>query len=129
MKYLLDTHALLWALTDPKLLGQSSRAMIAERSSQLVVSAVSAWEISTKYRIGKLPQAEGLVSAYDRHLDRLGAERLQITERHALFAGQLTWEHRDPFDRMLAAQTMIESLTLVTSDGVFQTLSGVATLW
>ncbi|WP_449281876.1 type II toxin-antitoxin system VapC family toxin [Leucobacter sp.] len=129
MKYLLDTHALLWALTDPVRLGPEARELIAARASPLVVSAVSAWEIATKRRLGKLPQADVLVGAYSRHLDRLGAERMPVAEDHALLAGGLGWEHRDPFDRMLAAQAMVESMTLITHDRVFSELPGVAVRW
>lgn len=129
MRYLLDTHALLWALTEPGRLGHEAREIIVARGSQLVVSAASAWEISTKRRLGKLPQADVLVGAYSRHLERLGADRLSVTEDHALLAGGLRWEHRDPFDRMLAAQAMIESMTLLSHDPVFAGLSGVAVRW
>ncbi len=129
MRFLLDTHTLLWALTDPRRLGSSAGAILADRSSPIVVSAVSAWEISTKQRLGKLPRADALVGAYGRHLDRLGAERLAITEEHALLAGRLDWAHRDPFDRMLAAQAMVETLTLVTGDTAFDSVPGVATRW
>lgn len=129
MRYLLDTHALLWAITDPDRLGAEVRRTIADRSNPLVVSAVSAWEIATKQRAGKLPQADVLVGAYSRHLDRLGVERLPVTEEHALLAGSLQWEHRDPFDRMIAAQAMLESMPIVTGDAVFAELPGVATVW
>lgn len=129
MKYLLDTHALLWSLTDPARLGSEARELITARASQLVVSAVSAWEIATKLRLGKLPQADVLVGAYSRHLDRLGVERLPITEEHALLAGTLGWDHRDPFDRMLAAQAMVESMGLISHDRVFGELAGVAVRW
>lgn len=127
--FLLDTHTLLWTLTDPSLLGPEARRIVTARSSRLVVSAASAWEISTKHRLGKLPQADVLIGAYTRHLDRLGAARVPITDEHALLAGRLEWTHRDPFDRMLAAQAMIESLTLVTSDPAFSGLAGLATMW
>ncbi len=93
------------------------------------MSAASAWEISTKQRIGKLPHADALVGGYARHLDRLGAERLPIDETHALLAGSLQWDHRDPFDRMLAAQAMVESLTLLSSDDAFSRLAGLAVQW
>lgn len=126
---LLDTHALLWALTDPGRLGDEARSLIADRSTAIVVSAASAWEIATKQRLGKLPQADALVGGYARHLDRLGVSRLPITEEHALLAGRLEWPHRDPFDRMLAAQAMIESMTLVTGDAAFAGMPGLATAW
>lgn len=129
VRYLLDTHTLLWALTAPERLGPQARPAIAERSAGLTVSAVSAWEIATKQRLGKLPQADALVGGYSRHLERLGAERLPITDEHALLGGRLEWTHRDPFDRMLAAQAIIESLTLITADPAFSELGGVATLW
>ena len=127
--YLLDTHALLWALTAPDLLGARARAVIADLSSRLLVSAASGWEIATKQRIGRLPQADALVGAYSRHLDRLGVERLPITDEHALLAGRLEWDHRDPFDRMLVAQAIIESATLLTKDPAILEFSGVATIW
>lgn len=129
MTYLLDTHVLLWALTDPGRLGRTAREVVDNRSSRLVVSAVSAWEITTKHRLGKLPQADVLLGGYGRHLDRLGVIRLPVAEDHALLAGRLEWDHRDPFDRMLAAQAMIESLVLITGDPTFASCPGVPTLW
>ncbi|MFT4029240.1 MAG: type II toxin-antitoxin system VapC family toxin [Protaetiibacter sp.] len=129
MSHLLDTHTLLWAMTDPERLGSEARRIIADRGSTLFASAASAWEIATKQRLGKLPQADVLVAGYARHLDRLGVRRLGIDEHQALLAGSLQWSHRDPFDRMLAAQAMLESLTLLTDDSAFAELPGLATLW
>ncbi len=85
-------------------------------------------EIVTKHRLGKLPQAEVLVRGYQQHLDRLGVETIDITSEHSLLAGSMEWPHRDPFDRMIAAQCMIESLPLATSDKAFGTLRGVRVL-
>lgn len=129
MSVLLDTHALLWALTDPDRLGADARSLLADRATPIMVSAVSAWEVTTKQRLGKLPSADALVGAYASHLDRLDARRLAVTEEHALLAGRLDWAHRDPFDRMLAAQAIIESLTLVTGDGAFDDLPGLSCVW
>lgn len=128
MRLLLDTHVLLWALRDPARLSAEASALIREPSNELVVSAATAWEIATKHRIGKLPDAAPILLAYSEYLDRLGAVELEITARHALVAGQLDWDHRDPFDRILAAQSMLESLVLVTADAIFQSLSGVRTI-
>lgn len=69
------------------------------------------------------------MAGYARRLKRLGAEPLPITDDHALLAGRVDWDHRDPFDRMLAAQAMTESLTLVTKDAAFTSLPGIRTLW
>jgi PIN domain nuclease of toxin-antitoxin system len=129
VSHLLDTHALLWALTDPDRLGPEARRIIADRSSRLTVSSATAWEIATNHRLGKLPQADALIAGYARHLDRLGVARLDVTDEHALLAGQLDWAHRDPFDRMLAAQAMLESSTLITNDAAFDGLAGVLTVW
>lgn len=129
MTYLLDTHVMLWALSEPTRLGRKARKIIENPASQLVVSAASAWEIATKHRLGKLPDADALLGAYSKHLDRLGVSRLPVTEEHALLAGRLEWDHRDPFDRMLAAQAMVESLVIITGDPTFDGCGGVLTLW
>lgn len=116
---LLDTHVLLWALTQPEKLTARARLLLADRKVDLFVSAASAWEIATKHRIGKLPGVERIMSDFEQHVDRLGAHTLSITPAHALAAGQLDWHHRDPFDRVLAAQAQLEQLPLMTADPVF----------
>jgi PIN domain nuclease of toxin-antitoxin system len=129
MQLLLDTPTLLWALAEPDRLSDRVRTAITDGTTSLYVSAVSAWEISTKHRNGKLPQADALVFGYSEHLSRLGAKEISVTSRHALAAGALEWNHRDPFDRMLAAQSMIESLRLATIDQVFAGLPGIQAYW
>lgn len=127
--YLLDTHVVLWALTDPTRLGPQARPIVDEPSSDLVVSAVTAWEVGAKHRLSKLPQADGILAGYSGFLDRMGARRLPVQDDHALLAGRLEWTHRDPFDRMLAAQAMLESHVLITADSVFADLRGVRVVW
>lgn len=129
MRYLLDTHALLWSLTDPSKLGKRAREVISSRKNSLAVSAASAWEISTKHRLDRLPEADVLLRSYSRHLERLGAERLPITDEHALVAGSLGWEHRDPFDRMLVAQAIIESMPILSRDATIRDYPGVRVIW
>lgn len=129
MRVLLDTHALLWALAEPDRLSPIARSHIGDRANELLVSAASAWEISTKVRLGKLPGAVALVAGYASLVDRLGASMLAISQEHALYAGGLDWRHRDPFDRVLAAQAVLENARLVTVDHVFGELDSVQTLW
>lgn len=128
-RLMLDTHVLLWALTEPARLSEQIRDLVADRRTELFVSAASAWEIATKQRLGKLPQADVLVRAYQQHLGRLQAESIPVDDEHGLLAGSMEWAHRDPFDRMIAAQCMSESLPLATADEAFRTLTGVQVLW
>jgi len=126
---LLDTHALAWAVGRPDRLSERARSAVADPANHLVVSAASAWELATKVRLGRFPEAEPLVAQYPSIVAELGAEPLPITDRHARRAGGLAWDHRDPFDRMLAAQALLEHATLVTRDEAFTALAGLDTLW
>lgn len=116
MRLLLDTHIFLWAVLEPERLRSSVRATLQDPKTELLVSAASAWEIATKFRIGKLPGAKAVVADYTRIVSELYAESLPITPAHALKAGGWEVPHRDPFDRMIAAQATIEALPLVTTD-------------
>lgn len=128
MRLLLDTHTLLWWFVDDPKLPEHIRARIADPECEVLVSAASAWEIATKHRLGKLPEAQDAVSRFDALVDADGFTPLPVASRHALLAGSFDSAHRDPFDRMLAAQSRIERAPLVTADPVFQAL-GVETLW
>ncbi len=126
---LLDTHALLWVLLDPARLPAQTLATVRAPDTDVYVSAASAWEIATKHRLGKLQGAAAVVSGYREHLVRLRAEELPITGHHALTAGTLQWSHRDPFDRVIVSQALLESLTVVTSDAVLTEFPAIRTLW
>ena len=128
MTVLLDTHALLWWWGQPGQLSERARAIIRDPQNRVVVSAASAWEIATKRRIGKYPQG-GIV--VDQWQERVAADRfveLPISVRHALRAGALPGDHRDPFDRMLAAQSMLEGFPIVSIDEALGSL-GAERLW
>ncbi|WP_121971658.1 type II toxin-antitoxin system VapC family toxin [Leptolyngbya sp. BC1307] len=121
MSYLIDTHILLWWVFDNPKLDESSRAIITNPNHLIFVSSASAWEIATKYRIGKLSQAKNLVENYAQVLNKAGFSELPITTAHALRAGNLPIDHRDPFDRMLMAQAELEDLPILTHDSAFHT--------
>jgi PIN domain nuclease of toxin-antitoxin system len=132
---LLDTHTFLWAVNAPDHLGSAARTALEELENEVFVSAASAWEVATKHRLGKLPEADRWLPAWEAHVARLGARSLPVTSRHALVAGGLEWSHRDPFDRMLAAQAVVEDHVLVTRDAAFHAmpvqegLRALALLW
>ena len=119
VRLLLDTHALLWWLFDPKL-SSAARLAIANPQNQILVSAASAWEITTKHRLG-LPEAGDVPVHLPRYLNRARFAVLNISLEHAIAAGALPGPHKDPFDRMLVAQARIEDLAVATTDQVFRT--------
>jgi len=127
--YLLDTHTFLWAVCESHKLGVTGKQAMINSSEQIYVSAVSAYEITNKYRIGKLSGYENIATNYLEVLHSFGASELVITSQHANFAGSFNWSHRDPFDRILAAQATIEKLTLITNDSAFDSLPWVSVLW
>ncbi len=119
ISYLIDTHVLLWWIFDDPKLCEISRQILKNPAHKIYVSSASAWEISTKYRIGKMPEAKQLLTKYEILLDKMGFNQLSVTTTHALRAGQLQIEHRDPFDRMLMAQAELESIPIITYDKAF----------
>jgi PIN domain nuclease of toxin-antitoxin system len=126
--FLIDTHVLVWSVSNPARLTKTACEILADRGNEILISAASAWEIATKHRLGKFPEAGKLLDNFGENLDRAGFSGLAISLDHALAAGALPGEHKDPFDRMLIAQVQIEQLTLVSADRVFQDFD-VALLW
>ena len=128
MRALLDTHALLWWLSDDPALGKAARKFIAETRNTVVISATSAWEIATKVRLGKLPTGADLAADFVGYLEREGFELMAISAEHAIRAGLLAGSHKDPFDRMLIAQAQAEGLLIVSNELVFDEY-GVRRIW
>ncbi|NBC49132.1 MAG: PIN domain-containing protein [Gammaproteobacteria bacterium] len=128
MRVLLDTHAFLWWVTDDSRLSAAARAAIGDEENGVLISAATAWEIATKHRLGKLGEAAGAVARFRELVAADGFEHLPVSYFHALKAGSYPSTHRDPFDRMLAAQSELERLTLVTRDPAFDDF-GTQTLW
>lgn len=128
MRLLLDTHALLWWLAGDDALSTTARAAIADKGNDVFVSAASTWEITTKHRLGKLPGIGAVVADLEGAIVDQGFGGLPISLRHGQVAGALPGLHRDPFDRMLIAQAMLEKLALVSNEHLFDAYR-VARLW
>ena len=128
MKVLLDTHAFLWALIEPAKLSRKVRRLLEDDGTDVVVSAASAWEIATKFRLGKLSGGEQVVADYPGALRGLRATQMAMTSEHALKAGLWGVMHRDPFDRMLAAQSALENLPLISCDAAMQQFA-IEVIW
>jgi len=129
MKLLLDTHTLLWAIRGSEKLGRTAKMLMNSDDYTVHYSAVSAYEIMYKHNLGKLMGYSDIAENYFEALITLGAEELPITTQHAHFAGKFDWSHRDPFDRLLAAQAFVEGMILLTDDAAFKTLPWVNTAW
>ena len=128
MRLLLDTHALIWWLAGDPSLSANAKAAIGDPGNEVFVSAASAWEIATKFRIGRLPPAGALARDVRGALANQGFLDLPISIQHGQAAGNLPGPHRDPFDRMLVAQATLADLVLVSNEAVFDRY-GVRRLW
>ena len=128
MRLLLDTHAFLWWLAGDSGLSNLARSAIADEGNEIFVSVASAWEMATKHRIGKLPGLEPIAADLEAAIAGQGFKALAITLRHGQVAGALPGSHRDPFDRMLIAQAMLEDFVLVSNEEPFD-VYGVRRLW
>lgn len=128
MRVLVDTHALLWWFDGDPQLSANARELFEGEPANIVVSAASAWEIATKARNGKLPRALVIARNLPQALVEQGFQLLPITVAHGHRAGWLEGAHKDPFDRMLAAQALLEDLAVVTDDEKIARF-GVRTIW
>jgi PIN domain nuclease of toxin-antitoxin system len=128
VRLLLDTHALIWWLAADQALPSTARDAIADPSNDVFVSAASAWEIATKHRIGKLPEASLLAADVAGFVSEQGFIELPVTIRHGQLAGSLPGIHKDPFDRLLVAQAILADMQIVSRDEILSAY-GIARLW
>jgi len=128
LKLLLDTHALIWWLAGDDALSLSARRAIEDIENTVAVSAASAMEITTKFRLGKLPRAALLAQNFETMIGAQGFTALPITLAHAAKAGAMNIAHKDPFDRLLIAQAQLETMTLVSNEALFDDFA-VCRLW
>lgn len=129
MRLLLDTHAFLWSVTAPEKLSPRARRAIENGDNEIYVSAATAWEVAIKVRLGRLePEVEDLERSFLEQIERHAFQPLPIQMRHALKVASLPDVHRDPFDRLLVAQAMVEDLSLATADRKLREY-GVKVVW
>ena len=128
MRLLLDTHALIWWMSGEAGLSRTAEVAIRDGGNTVFVSAVSAYEIALKHGMGRLPQAAPLAERFEPEVELEGFAILPITAREASQAGRMDNAHRDPFDRLLIAQGLLNELTLVSNERLFDSF-GVARIW
>ena len=115
-------------MTDDERLSQMADSLITQKGNRPLVSAVSAWEIATKFRLGRLPAAADLLRNFVSDLSARSIEILAVSADHGLKAGSLPGPHKDPFDRMLIAQALAEDVPIISNDRAFD-VYGVRRLW
>ena len=128
MRLLLDTHAFFWWFSGSSQLSPNARDAMEDEDNDILVSAATAWEITTKHRLGKLPEAAPLAHDISAALSSQGFEELPITVADASRAGSLPGPLRDPFDRMLIAQALARDLALASNETIFENY-GVRRVW
>jgi PIN domain nuclease of toxin-antitoxin system len=130
VRIVLDTHVFIWFsdVLGSRNVSERARTAIEDRANEVMVSAASAWEIATKHRLGRLPAGRRIVAQWSDALDVLHGTDLAVTSEHGLMAGGFDADHRDPFDRIIAAQAIIEGAQLITADPAMH-IFGADILW
>jgi PIN domain nuclease of toxin-antitoxin system len=128
LRLLLDTHALVWWLEGSPKLPYRTSWTIADSDNVVMVSAATAWEIATKFRLGRLPSMAPMIADIEGHVWAEGFQLLAVTVRRAQRAGGLPGSRKDPFDRMLIAQALEEGCTMISNEAVFDRY-GVPRSW
>ncbi len=128
MRCLLDTHTLLWIAIGSSRQSELVTRLLGEGDHDFFVSAVSSFELASKHRQGKLPEAAALLRGFERQVELAGLQLLPISSLHARTAGAFPQAHKDPFDRILAAQALVEKLTLLSADAQLDTFE-IKRLW
>lgn len=128
MHLLLDTHALIWWMTESPSLPVPIRRLVSDKQNTVIVSAASAWEMATKVRLGRLPAVSDITRNFREYLEQAGFESLAVSAEHGIRAGLLPGPQGDPFDRMLIAQAQAEKLVIVSNEKLFDQY-GVQRIW
>lgn len=129
MKFLLDTHTFLWFITNDPKLSHTAKQLLEMGDSLLFISIESIWEMTIKNGLGKLPMEEDIEIFIPKHLQINRIEVLPITQEHTYRVTKLPLHHRDPFDRILIAQSLVEELPLVCADAALDDYEGMTRIW
>jgi PIN domain nuclease of toxin-antitoxin system len=128
MKVLLDTHAFLWFVTDDPRLGSVAKSSIQDPTNERILSAASLWEMAIKFSLGKLKLAKPFATLIPEQLAANVIQILPIQLSHVVAVAGLPFHHRDPFDRLLIAQAIVEGIGLLSAESVFDAY-GVKRIW
>ena len=128
MKLLLDTHSFLWFISGNAKLSVNARMLIEDVSNQPMLSLASLWEMAIKVSIGKLCIGQSFETLIPQQIKLNGIELLNISFSHTAVIATLPFHHRDPFDRLLIAQAMVEKIPIVSRDSAFDTYA-ITRLW
>ena len=129
MKLLLDTHAFLWFLAGSEQLSDRAREAMADRHHELLLSTASLWEMAIKHSLGKLTLARPFDELIPEQLSLLEIQTCSIELRHLSRLITLPMRHRDPFDRLIIAQSLADDLMVVTKDHHFGAYEGLSIIW
>jgi PIN domain nuclease of toxin-antitoxin system len=128
MRLLLDTHAFLWFVTNDPLLSATAQALIADPTNEIVISPASYWEVAIKVSIGKYPLTVPFEQFFAKGIEGNDFSILPVEIRHAAVLASLPMHHKDPFDRMIVSQAIVEQIPVVSVDAAFDPY-GVTRLW
>jgi len=128
VRLLLDTHALIWFTEDSSALSAAAREAFADNTHEVILSVASIWELAIKVSLGKLKMSMRLDASFERRLERAGMRMMPIEYPHAARVATLPWHHRDPFDRLLVAQAMVEGMALLSHDEQLDAY-GIQRIW
>ena len=128
MRLLIDTHTFLWFVTNDPLLSAAALALLVDPSNEILISPASFWEVAIKVSIGKYPLAVPFDQFFTQGIDGNDISILPLEVRHAAVLSSLPMHHKDPFDRMIVAQAMVEQVPIVSIDVALDAY-GITRIW
>jgi PIN domain nuclease of toxin-antitoxin system len=128
MRALLDTHVFVWFIGGEERLSRAARELVQDRENEILISVASLWEIAIKHSLGKLDLERPFAELIPEQLDRQGLGVLSLELKHLAEVDRLPFHHRDPFDRVIAAQALSEGIPVISVDAALDPY-GVSRIW